>query len=231
MKQKQEIKALIFDFDGLIVDTETTDYAAWQQTFANYGATFPRDVWDQIIGTHWPFDPLDLLAEQIGHAVDKTAVTTQRLQIESELLAAQPVLPGVLDTLSQAQELGLKIGLASSSKHDWVDPHLARLGLTDWFEVVCCSDDVDGRTKPDPAVYQTAVAALNVAPYNALALEDSPNGALAARRAGLACVVIPNNMTAHLDFTAAAPHMRLNSLSDITLMQLLAELPAREVAA
>lgn len=231
MNAKQEINALIFDFDGLIVDTESTDYAAWQQTFADYGATFPRDVWDQIIGTHWPFDPLDLLAEQIGQVVDKTAVTAQRLQIEAELLAAQPILPGVLETLTQARELGLKIGLASSSKHAWVDPHLERLGLADWFEVVCCSDDVDGRTKPDAAVYQAAIEGLGIRAHNALALEDSPNGALAARRAGLACVVIPNNMTAHLDFSAAAPHMRLDSLADLTLVQLLAELPARAVAA
>ncbi|MCA9950584.1 MAG: HAD-IA family hydrolase [Anaerolineales bacterium] len=231
MKTKQEIKALIFDFDGLIVDTETTDFAAWQQIFASYGAVFPRDVWDQIIGTHCPFDPLDLLAAQIGYALEKTAVTAQRRQIEAELLAAQPILPGVLDTLNQARELDLKIGLASSSKHEWVDPHLARLELADWFEVVCCSDDVDGRTKPDPAVYQTAVAGLGVLPNNALALEDSPNGALAARRAGLTCVVIPNVMTAHLDFTTAAPHMRLNALSDLSLTQLLAALSVQEAVA
>ena len=97
--------------------------------------------------------------------------------------------------------------------------------------MVCCSDDVDGRTKPDPAVYQTAVAGLGVLPNNALALEDSPNGALAARRAGLTCVVIPNVMTAHLDFTTAAPHMRLNALSDLSLTQLLAALSVQEAVA
>ena len=214
-------QAVIFDFDGLIIDSEISDFQSWQDTFVQYGGIFPRAEWDQIIGTNLTFDPLDILEKQLGRSVNREVFHMQRQQRDKELLAEQSILPGVTNYLAKAREMGLRIGLASSSDHAWVDAHLERLQLTDWFETVKCSDDVNGRAKPNPDVYLAAVAALDVTPQNALALEDSPNGALAARRAGLACVVIPNAMTAKLDFSAAEPSYKLYSLADLTLPELL----------
>ena len=118
--------------------------------------------------------------------------------------------------------MGLKVGLASSSPHDWVDRYLAQLELTSWFDVVRCRDDVGDVGKPDPAVYLSAIDALGVEAQYGLALEDSPNGALAAKRAGLHCVVIPNQMTQGLIF-GEVDH-RLSSMTDMPLARLLEEI-------
>jgi beta-phosphoglucomutase-like phosphatase (HAD superfamily) len=115
----------------------------------------------------------------------------------------------------------LKIGLASSSPCEWVEGHLERLGLRPYFESIIASDDVV-LTKPDPALYTSACAALGVEPGRAVALEDSPNGALAAKRAGLHCVAVPNELTKFLPFPAV--DLRLDSLAEMSLDDLLAKL-------
>lgn len=216
------IKAVVFDFDGLILDTESTDYESWHETYKVYGGELPRDIWNGNIGAIGLFDPYSHLEEQVGRRLDRDAVLAERRRRDEELLAAQVVLPGVEAYLSQAREMGLGIGLASSSKHEWVDPHLSRLGLRDYFDVVRCRDDVGDRGKPDPAVYQAAVDGLGVAAGSAVAFEDSPIGALAAKRAGLYCVAVPNQMTRQLSFDHA--DLRVVSLAAQPLAQLLLSL-------
>ncbi|MBK8900895.1 MAG: HAD-IA family hydrolase [Anaerolineaceae bacterium] len=214
------IRALIFDFDGLIFDSETPDFVSWQETFAEHGVELAREVWNAQIGAI-TFNPYLHLEELLGRPLDREAVHTVRKTRDNELLAAQTILPGVEAYLEQAQALGLKIAIASSSDHDWVDGHLQRLGLFDWFEQIHCSDDVGGVGKPDPAVYRAAVAALGVAPHEALALEDSPNGVRAAKAAGVWCTAVPNQMTRDLNFDHA--DYRLAALTDMPLSQLITE--------
>jgi HAD superfamily hydrolase (TIGR01509 family) len=214
------IRALIFDFDGLILDTETPDFLSWQETFAEFGCTLPLAQWQQQIGTV-AFDPFVCLEELVGHSVDRTAVHARRKVRDNALIAAQTVLPGVVDYLAQARALGLAVGLASSSHHDWVDGHLQRLGLWAWFDVVTCRDDVAGRAKPDPAVYALALTRLGVSPVQALALEDSPHGVAAAKGAGMWCTAVPNPMTRPLDLSQA--DFQLNSLADMPLSCLIDE--------
>jgi HAD superfamily hydrolase (TIGR01509 family) len=214
------IKALIFDFDGLIFDSETPDYISWQETYAAYGVELPLDVWHLHIGAV-TFNPYLYLEELVGRPLDRDAVWARRKARDNELLAAQTILPGVDNVLAEARRLGLKIGLASSSDHSWVDNHLQRLGLFDQFEVICCRDDVGGIGKPDPAVYRAAAAALEIAPYQGLALEDSPNGVAAAKGAGLWCTAVPNQMTRDLNFDHA--DYRLHALDQMPLSQLITE--------
>lgn len=214
------IRALIFDFDGLIFDSETPDFVSWQETYTAHGVELAREVWNAYIGTI-TFDPYQHLEELVGRPIDRTAVHAVRKARDNELLAAQTILPGVEAYLAQARELGLKIAIASSSDHDWVDGHLQRLGLFDHFEQIHCSDDVGGVGKPDPAVYRAAVAALGVAPHEALALEDSPNGVRAAKAAGVWCTAVPNQMTRDLNFDHA--DYRLTALTDMPLRQLITE--------
>ena len=214
------IEAIIFDFDGLILDSETPDYQSWQEMYAEFGVTLPLAVWHTHIGST-NFNPYLYLEKALGQPVNREDVHDRRKQRDNELMAAQTILPGVGSVLAEAQRLGLKIGLASSSDHDWVDGHLARLGLMDWFDAVRCSDDVDGRSKPDPAVYLAAVDALQVKANRALALEDSPNGVQAAKEAGLFCAVVPNQMTRDLNFDRA--DIRLASLAGMPLAQLIDE--------
>ncbi|MCZ7670162.1 MAG: HAD-IA family hydrolase [Chloroflexi bacterium] len=160
----------------------------------------------------------------MGRPLDLQAVRVQRRMRDEELLAQQTIMPGVLAYLRTAKQLGLKTAVASGSSHAWVDSLLARLEISHLFDAVCCCDDVGGKTKPNPAVYLAALAALNVSAAEALALEDSANGAEAARAAGIFCVVVPNELTSQMVFNAA--DYRLSSLADMPLKQLLSHISA-----
>ncbi len=214
------IRALIFDFDGLIFDTETPDFTSWQETYAFYGVELSLDVWNQHIGA-MSFNPYLHLEELLERPLDRQAVWARRKARDNELIAAQTILPGVDAYLTEARQLGLKIGVASSSDHPWVDHHLQRLGLFERFDVVYCSDDVDGVAKPNPAVYRAAMTALQIEPGEGLALEDSPNGVTAAKGAGLFCTAVPNPMTRSLNFDHA--DYRLDGLNKMPLTQLITE--------
>jgi HAD superfamily hydrolase (TIGR01509 family) len=216
------IRALVFDFDGLILDTETPDFLSWKEVYEAHGGTLPLTVWHNNIGAAHLFDPYAYLEEQLGRPLDRELIRMQRRQRDDALLAEQTVLPGVAAYLEEARQMGLKIGLASSSRHHWVDSHLARLGLIEWFDVIRCRDDVGGRGKPDPAVYLAAIDALDVEPRHTVALEDSPNGVLAAKEAGLFCVAVPNQMTRQLRFDRA--DYQLHSLADLPLGQLILQI-------
>jgi HAD superfamily hydrolase (TIGR01509 family) len=218
------IAALIFDFDGLILDTETPDYQSWKEVYKTHGCELPIDLWYRNIGAVNHFDPYAYLEEQLGKSLDREAIYAWRRQRDDELLAGQAVLPGVEQYLTDARQLGLRVGLASSSEHAWVDPFLSKLGLSQYFEAVCCRDDVGDQGKPDPAVYLAALAALRVKAGQSLALEDSPNGVSAAKKAGLYCVAVPNQMTRHLDFDRA--DYRLGSLASMPLTALIGQLAA-----
>lgn len=214
------IEALIFDFDGLILNSELTEYLSWQEIFQAYGLPFPLAEWQHNIGST-SFDPYAYLETQIGRPVDRPTLEPQRRQRDRALLEKESIMPGVLNYLQAARESGLHIGLASSSRHNWVDAHLQRLGLTTYFEIVACRDDVADCPKPDPAVYHHVLAQLGVPPHRALALEDSLNGVKAAKAAGIWVTAVPNDMTRSLDFSLA--DYCLPSLADMTLSQLINE--------
>ena len=213
------IDTLIFDFDGVIIDTETPEYTSWQEVFESHGRSLGRALWQKIIGggVKW-FDPLEHLESLVGPRPDREAILMRRREHNLEMIAANPVLPGVLDYLGEAERLGLNLGVASSSSLDWVEGHLTKRGLLDHFGAIATRDDVDA-VKPDPAVYLKAVEQLGSDPANTVAIEDSFNGLTAAKRAGLLCVAVPNRMTSDMDFDQA--DMRLDSLLDMSLESLL----------
>ena len=139
------------------------------------------------------------------------------------MVLAQKLLPGVVEHLEAAKSIGLKLGVASSSTRDWVTGHLARLGILGRFDCVRCRDDV-ANAKPDPDLYIAVLECLGVLASEAIAVEDSPNGVMAAKRAGLRCVAIPNSITARLDLGQA--DVILGSLADVTLAELLRRVAA-----
>jgi len=216
------IRGVIFDFDGLIVDTEWPVYQSWVELFDSFDAELPLDQWTSIIGTSSleHFDPFDLLEQQVGENLDRQALRHNRYEREMELTLTQPILPGVEDYLRDAKIHGLKLGIASSSSRNWVAGHLSRLGLLQYFEVVHTSDDVK-RTKPDPALYRLALQSLELRPEETIVLEDSPNGIAAAKAAGIFSVVIPNPLTAHLNLDHA--DLQLETLAEISLADLIEE--------
>lgn len=215
-------RAVVFDFDGLIVDTETPVLRAWQEVFSDHGAELTLDFWARVIGTAGT-DVVAHLRELTGRALDRDEVRSQQ-RARKEALNAEigGPLPGVEDRISEARDLDLRLGVASSSSEAWVTGHLERIGLLDVFEAVACAGSEPGRAKPEPVVYREVCADLDVAPADAVAIEDSPHGIAAAQAAGLRCVAVPNDVTALLDLTSA--DLVVDSLADHTLEELFARL-------
>ncbi len=221
MEKILDIRAIIFDFDGLILETEGPSYQSWKAVYQSFGISLPFSTWSLIIGTtQGPFDPLEELQKKVKDPVDWDAVETQRQADEQALIEAEPILPGAEQYLQDARRLGLKIGLASSSSSKWVLGHLRRLGLISYFDSVCTKDDVQW-VKPNPELYHAVLHGLRVQAEETIALEDSPNGIRAAVSAGVYCVAVPNPLTRQLDLTQA--DMQLSSLTEISLAQLLSQ--------
>ena len=212
-------KAIVFDFDGLIVDTEVPEYEAWLGIFRSYGVDLPLSVWTPHIGGgNDGFDIYDHFAELTGRPVDRDALRVRRRADFAELFKNAVPLPGVEDYIATAKKRGMRIGIASSSPRRWVDPKLEQIGLSDTFDTVVCSDDV-GSAKPDPASYLEALDDLGVKSDEAFALEDSPTGVQGAKNAGLLCVAVPGAMTRDRSYDHA--DMRLETLADMPLDQLM----------
>lgn len=205
------IKAIIFDFDGLILDTESAHFQSWQELFAQHGGELTLDMWLPHIGRSTNPLMCQLLSEQIGRALDVETLLTTHLARKTQLAQSLEIKPGVLAVMDFADQRRLSLGLASSSKADWVHGNLQRLDLLRRFKTIRTRDDV-ADTKPHPALYQLAVQDLDVQPHEAVALEDSQNGMKAAKAARLFCVVVPNPYQAHLDYGEA--DLRLESLAN-----------------
>ena len=224
------IRALVFDFDGTIVDTETPDYVSWRDIYAEYGCELPQDIYGQNIGlgaASIRFNPFENLQAQCGQILDEKQVRARRRERYIAYNNAQPILPGVQDVIREAKELGLKLAVASSSDCAWVQGHLERLGLRPYFGAIRCADDVQ-HTKPHPELYLAAISALDVAPHEAVAFEDSAHGVTSAKAAGLYAVAIPNAMTHHMPFAHA--DLRLQSLADLPLSDLLKLLTQKQTS-
>jgi HAD superfamily hydrolase (TIGR01509 family) len=218
-------RALVFDFDGLILDTERPAFEGWRSVFAEHGFELSVRDWAECIGTPHAWNPLDRL-EALAGPVDRDAVHQRGKAVHDALLEGEVPLPGVLELLAAGRELGLPMGIASSSPASWVEGHVDRLGLREWFDaVVCHREGVLG--KPAPDLYLEAVSLLGVAPGEAIAFEDSENGVRAAKAAGLWCVAVPHALTAGLDLSAA--DLVVDSLASVSLVSLLDQFggPAR----
>ena len=197
------IKALIFDFDGLILDTETPEFSVWQNIYQEHGYELPHDEWGKIVGGDGlsDFDAAKHLSFLAQGQLDSVSLRARHRSESHTMTLAQPLLPGVLETIHEAKRLGLKLAIASSSSHSWVDTHARRLDIFDHFDAVICSDDVGaGRTKPYPDLYLLALTRLKVQKKEAVVFEDSPNGVTAARSAGIFVVAVPNPVTSLLQF-------------------------------
>ena len=215
------IKALIFDFDGLILDTETPEYEVWQAIYREHGFELPREEWGKIIGTSMAFfDAAEHLALLSQGLLDSVSLRDRHRAESRALTLSKTVLPGVMDYLRSAKRLGLKLAIASSSSHAWVDTHAKRLGIFDYFDQVITSDEVGvARTKPYPDLFLRALDELNVRAHEAIVFEDSPNGVRAARAAGIFVVAVPNSVTSQLTIENA--NLTLSSLADLPLLELL----------
>jgi HAD superfamily hydrolase (TIGR01509 family) len=211
------LEAVIFDFDGTIVDTETPEFESWREVFELHGFALDIDLWARAVGTINGWDPYEHLGVLLGREVDRDAVRAMRHAsgaVEKRMVA---LLDGVEQMLIEARAMGMKVGIASSSPESWVCGHLERLAIEAHFDTVVCAGE-GLPAKPDPAVYRTALERLGVESRRAIAIEDSPNGISAAQSAGLYCVAVPNPVTARLDLSGA--HMVVASIADLSLREI-----------
>lgn len=210
------IRALVFDFDGLILDTETATIDAYESVHRRHARPFSRQLAQEAVGrVELHFDPW----QAFGESADRVALERERLAENHAIVARQAALPGVIACLQAARRLGLRIGLASNSSHDHVERHLARIGLASYFEYLRCIEDV-AAGKPAPDLYRAVVEKFGVPAAQAVAFEDSAHGVQAAKAAGLWCVAVPGPSSVHHDLSQA--DLTLASLADCPLAELLA---------
>lgn len=212
--------ALIFDFDGLILDTETASAQAWIDVFGRHGVPVePRRLHQKIgLSSGHPlwWDPAQELAIAVG-SVDAVQILDEKMTLHRELLEGVAPNPGVVELLAECSSNGVDTAIASSSPASWVKGHLERLELTDHFRTMVCGDG-QLPPKPDPALYCAAIAELGVGPSQAVALEDSAHGVAAAIAAGLRVLAVPHYLCAEVDYTHAT--RVVESLAGLTLSEL-----------
>ena len=221
MRAHGPLRAVLFDFDGTILDTETPEFEEWRSTFRARGHDLGLDVWQHSLGTVGAYDPCAHLADLTGTPFDHDALRQEVYARHQTRCEAQPLLPGVVDRLREARAAGLKTAVASSSLSSWVEEWLAHHGIRDLFDAVCTREQVR-QVKPAPDLFLLAATRLGVAADQCLVFEDSPNGISAARVAGMRCVAIPNPLTRHLPLGEA--DFVVESLADYSLAEILSRL-------
>nr|WP_280521184.1 HAD family hydrolase [Paenibacillus mangrovi] len=216
------IKAVVFDFDGLMVDTETPAYHAFCKVYREYGKELPLEKYAQCVGTSFDvFNPYTYLTEILQHSVDPEVIRKQVDVQYKELLQHIQPRPGVVGYLTEARELGLKIGLASSSFLGWIEPYLTKFNLHGYFDSINTADLVK-QVKPDPELYLLSLQKLEVQPEEAISFEDSLNGFTAAKRAGMHTVIVPNEMTSTFQFEHY--DLKIPSMDSMSLKEVIQRL-------
>lgn len=214
------ISAIIFDFDGLIIDTETAWYEAFKEAMNFYQADLPLSEFAKCIGT----DDTALYAfftEKLGERCNLDDIKLKASSIHKIKMVEAKAREGVKEYLDEAKALGLKIGLASSSSREWVTHFLGELELLNYFEVIVTRDDVE-KVKPAPDLYIRALNDLKIDSKHAIAFEDSLNGLTAAVAAGLKCIIVPNPVTEQLIFEKHT--LRLKSMAEKSLAEVISHI-------
>jgi putative hydrolase of the HAD superfamily len=214
------IRGLLFDFDGLLIDTETPSRLAYEELYREHGHELPLDKWATLVGTIGAeFDPDAHLEQLVGRPLDRGRMAQRLRAREHELCDLEDLRPGIEDYLAEAERLGLKTAIVSSSTREWIARHLQRLDrVNSWDAIVAADGDVE-RAKPQPTLYLLALDALGLQPDEAIAFEDSLNGIRAAKSAGILCVAVPNPITE--TFALDEADLLLGSLEEVSLVELL----------
>jgi len=221
------IRALVFDFDGTILDTETPEFSSWRDLYTRFGATLEPAVWGVGVGTWDAFDPHAHLEGLTGRALDRAELTLEHRARVLGLIEAEVPLPGVVALLEEARTAGLRLAVASSSERAWVSGWLERHDLAGNFECLRTRDDVT-RVKPDPELFLAAAECLGLPPAECVAFEDSPNGMKAALAAGMRVVAVPNAVTRDLAMPEGV--LLVSSLAEQPLALLLERLEPTEAS-
>lgn len=188
------LKAVVFDFDGVILDTEDAEFQAWSSVFSDFGVTLEMEEWSKCVGNApGSWSAPEHLASLVS-GVDTGAAERTYLGRRDAMIVEMDVRPGVRELIAELVAEGVPLAVASSSRHVWVDGLLRQVGLREEFPIIWTRDKA-GRAKPWPDVYLKACEELGFSPARCVAIEDSPNGCLAAQEAGLKILGCPNEVT------------------------------------
>lgn len=212
------IRAVVFDFDGVIIDTEKARYDAWQSVFNIYDQELPLQEWIKNIGrASYVVNPFDLLKKLTGLSLEWDDIHQKAKKFELDYVSDIQPLPGVVDRILEAHSNQIRLAVASSSTREWVEGHLKRLSIEHYFSTLVCREDTITH-KPLPEPYLTAVKRLGCRPDEALAIEDSPLGIEAAITAGLKCVAVGCSITKELDLSLATRNVL--SLEHVSILSI-----------
>lgn len=206
------IEAVVFDLDGLLVDSEPIQIEAWRQFLAGHERTLDDGLLGEMFGLPVR-DSSRLVAQRLNLALEPSDIMAGRDEVFFELLHGNVrPMPGAIELIHQLHELGVKLGLATSGHRRYVSIVLAELGLDQAFDAEVTSDDIE-HGKPAPDIYLEAAKQLDVDPARCVALEDAPLGIASAIAAGMYCLAVPNEQTESLPGLDSATAM-IASLHD-----------------
>ena len=214
----KRLLALIFDFDGLILDTETARYFAWKEVMESHGVELPLSFWQQNIGLpSEAFDPIEYLQRTSPTPIDKESVRKRKQEVFESRMKNESLRPGIRQYLDDGRKRKMKLAICSSSPRKWIIPNLTRFGIEDAFEVIVTGAEVPS-LKPAPDLYLKTIEVLAISPENCIAFEDSPKGIESAKAARIFCVAVANPMTEKLNLGEA--DLVMSSLADTPLVEL-----------
>jgi HAD superfamily hydrolase (TIGR01509 family) len=214
------VRALLLDFDGTMLETESSSYGSWRELLAEHDYELTHDDWAAAVGTLGGVDPVALLEEHLGAPVDRDAIEERQSARHRELLTEEVLRPGIQRLVDDARASGVRRAIVTSASERWVREHLRRLGLDADWEYIVAADGDPARAKPAPLLYEEALGVLDVTPEEAVAIEDSPNGVTAAKAAGLTAIAFPNPITERMDLGEA--DAVVTDLDGVGLPELLA---------
>lgn len=223
-----DIRAILFDFDGTLWDSEAAGLSSWEEAYSAFGVEFPFESYVSRLGTIGGTDPLTELERTLGHEIDRTAITKQRLRRKHQLLSELSPRAGVISYISEARRRGLRVAIVSSDDSAYIEAGLRMMGLQADWSVIACAEGDAARAKPSPVLYLDALDRLKLGPNEAIAIEDSPNGIAAAKKAGIFCVAVPNSVTLRLDLSQA--DLVVSGLDQLPLDALLDRIQADDSA-
>jgi HAD superfamily hydrolase (TIGR01509 family) len=208
------LDAVIFDMDGVLIDSEPIHFGILRQVLAADGYALSAVENEDFLG--WTSEAMfaTLIAR---HNLPRSVVDYSALYdaaLLRELRQARSPQPGVVSLIHRLRELGFKLAVASSSRHTWVVATLQSLALGNTFDTLVSGEDVE-RGKPDPSIYLLAAARLAVPADRCVAIEDSPSGVQSARAAGIRVLGVRTPYTAHLRLEGA--DRLVDSLADLDL--------------
>mgnify|MGYP001176825428 CR=1 FL=1 len=186
------IKAVILDMDGTMFDTETLMFKAWEHASQELQCKSAKEIIAKSMGLT-PVHMKKLFLDSFGMDFPYEAFIRFGKDYSADYIQKHgiPVKPGLYELLNYLKENGYKIAVATSTAKNSAMKHFERAKVTEYFDQIICGDMLE-KSKPDPDIYLKAADALNIAPQECMALEDSPNGLTSAYRAGMKTVMIPD---------------------------------------